>query len=202
MSNLASSLAALGRHAEALKLREETLAARKIKLGPSHPSTLLSMGDVAQSLAMLDRGAEAVPIIDECVRRAAGQVTAPSLMADVMVLRLRHFEKNKDAAGCRATAAMWEKLNRTDAASLYQAACNHAVTAAVLQSGAKSTGAAKEAATEADRAMAWLKQAVAAGYHDFARLKTDKDLDALHDRQDFRDLVAELEAAKARRPIE
>ena len=43
MNNLANSYAALGRHAEALKLREETLALRKAKLGPDHPDTLRSM---------------------------------------------------------------------------------------------------------------------------------------------------------------
>ena len=37
MHNLAISYAALGRHAEALKLCEETLALMKAKLGPDHP---------------------------------------------------------------------------------------------------------------------------------------------------------------------
>ena len=40
MNNLADSYDALGRHADALKLREETLALRKAKLGPDHPDTL------------------------------------------------------------------------------------------------------------------------------------------------------------------
>ena len=48
-----------------------------------------------------------------------------------MNLRLRHFRKTGDLAGCRATAEMWEKLNRTDAGSLYAAARYRAVTAAV-----------------------------------------------------------------------
>ncbi len=43
MNNLANSYSDLGRHAEALKLREETLALRKAKLGPDHPDTLASM---------------------------------------------------------------------------------------------------------------------------------------------------------------
>ena len=38
MNNLAVSYADLGRHAEALNLREETLALRKAKLGPDHPT--------------------------------------------------------------------------------------------------------------------------------------------------------------------
>ena len=43
MNNLAESYQALGRHAEALKLHEETLALQKAKLGPDHPDTLMSM---------------------------------------------------------------------------------------------------------------------------------------------------------------
>ena len=51
MNNLANSYAALGRHAEALKLREETLALMKAKLGPDHPDTLTSMNNLANSYA-------------------------------------------------------------------------------------------------------------------------------------------------------
>ena len=47
MNNLAASYSALGRHAEALKLREETLALMKAKLGPDHPDTLASMNNLA-----------------------------------------------------------------------------------------------------------------------------------------------------------
>ena len=41
--------------------------------------------------------------------------------------------------------------------------------------------------------MAWLKQAVAAGYKNVEHMRKDKDLDALRDRDDFRQLLAELE---------
>ena len=60
-----------------------------------------------------------------------------------------------------------------------------------------SLSGTKEAAAEADRAMEWLKQAVAAGYNNFAHMKQDKDLDILHEREDFKKLMARLEAAKA-----
>jgi hypothetical protein len=40
--------------------------------------------------------------------------------------------------------------------------------------------------------MAWLTQAVAAGYKDVANMKKDKDLDALRGRADFRKVMAEL----------
>ena len=46
--------------------------------------------------------------------------------------------------------------------------------------------------------MAWLKQAVAAGYKDAAHMERDKDLDALRDREDFKKLLAELGAGTAK----
>ncbi|HLJ93835.1 MAG TPA: serine/threonine-protein kinase [Gemmataceae bacterium] len=195
MNNLANSYTALGRHADALKLREETLTLRKAKLGPDHPDTLRSMWGVAESLMKLERGTEAVPIIDDCVQRAAGKVIDPPLFPFVMALRLRHFEKAKDPAGCRQTAEMWEKLNRADADSLYNAACWRAVTAAVLRAADPSPAGAKQADAEAEQAMAWLKQAVAAGYKKAAHMEKDKDLDALRDREDFKKLLLELKEA-------
>jgi hypothetical protein len=50
----------------------------------------------------------------------------------------------------------------------------------------------KQADAEADQAMTWLKQAVAAGYKDVDKVNKDKDLDALRDRTDFRELVERL----------
>jgi serine/threonine protein kinase len=192
MHNLAHSYAALGRHADALTLCEETLALREARLGPDHPDTLLSMGGVAESLVKLDRGTEAVPVIDDCIRRAAGRVVHPDVLPGVLNLRLRHFEKTRDAAGCRQTAEMWEQLKRTDAASLYNAARMWALTVAVLRAADQSPAGSQPA--EADRAMAWLRQAVAAGYQNVTRLKQEKDLDALRDRTDFSNLLADLQA--------
>jgi hypothetical protein len=42
----------------------------------------------------------------------------------------------------------------------------------------------------------WLKKAVAAGFKDVEQIRTDKDLDALRQREDFKKLIAELEAKK------
>jgi tetratricopeptide (TPR) repeat protein len=197
MYNLANSYHALGRHTDALKFHEETLALRMAKLGPNHHRTLRSMGSVAESLAKLERSAEAVPIIDECVRRAADKDCCQrDLLPGVMGLRLRHFEKFRDAAGCRQTAEMWENLKRSDADSLYNAARMRAVTAAGFRAADKSPAGGRQAEAEADRAVAWLKQAVAAGYKNAAHMKQDKDLDALRDRADFTKLVTMLEGAR------
>ena len=156
MNVLGKSYAALGRHAEALKLHGETLALRKAKLGPDHPDTLTSMRAVAASLVAAHRGAEAVAVIREAM-------------------------------------ATCEKLRRTDPDGLYEAACFRAVSATVFRATDKSASAARDA----DRAMDWLTQAVAAGYKDAPKMQTDTDLDALRGREDFKRLLAELEGMKA-----
>ena len=61
-----------------------------------------------------------------------------------------------------------------------------AVTAAVIRNSDKTETAAQDAAAEAELAMAWLRQAVAAGYKDREHLKNDKDLDALRDRENYK----------------
>ena len=85
-----------------------------------------------------------------------------------------------------------EKLNRPDAGSLYNAACFRAVTAAV-RSKTPGADSARLAQEDADKAMAWLHQAVRAGYKNAAHMKKDTDLDRLRDRADFKKLLAELE---------
>jgi serine/threonine protein kinase/tetratricopeptide (TPR) repeat protein len=193
MHNLAIGYAALERPADALKLFEETLTLRKAKLGPDHPHTLASMFCLAESLVNLGRGAEAVDIIEDLVRRAEGQVVYPRIIPDGMNLRLRHFRQFKDIAGCQETADRWEELKRTDPESLYQSAYFRAVCAAVIRETDTTPAGEANAIEQADQAMAWLKQAIAAGFTNVALIKTDKDLDALRDREDFKKLLAELE---------
>jgi serine/threonine protein kinase/tetratricopeptide (TPR) repeat protein len=198
MYNLANCYSDLGKKTDALKLRQETLALRKTKLGPNHPKTLLTMWVLANNLDELDRSAEALPIAEDCFKRALGQAVHPQLFAGVMYVRLHHFAKLKDSASCRQTAEMFEKLNRTDARSLYDAACLRAATAAVCKQDPKipKEDAPRFAKVEAEKAMAWLEKAVAAGFQDPAEMAKDKELDALRDREDFKMLLAELKAKK------
>jgi hypothetical protein len=159
MNALSYSHHMLGRHAEALKLHEETLALRQAKLGPDHPDTLESRLGVASTLVQLGRGAEA-------------------------------------AADCRRAADGWEKLGGSDADSLYNTACFRAVTAAALRAADESPSGAKAAEGEADRAMALLERAVAAGFTKAPLLAEDHDLDALRLRADFKELQARLSTAR------
>jgi tetratricopeptide (TPR) repeat protein len=60
MGNLAQSYLAVGRHADALRLNEETLALRRSTLGPDHPNTLWSMNNLAETYFKMGRYAEAL----------------------------------------------------------------------------------------------------------------------------------------------
>jgi serine/threonine protein kinase len=158
---------ATGRSAQAMTHHLEALSLRS-RLAADFPAVLGYQGDLERS------------------RRS---------IRKTLLVQLHQFAKAKDAAGCRRTAEMLEKLNWSDAVSLYDAACLRAVTASVLRAAGRSA----EADTEADRATAWLKQAVAAGYKDAAHVGTDRDLDALRGREDFQRLEAGLKAGPVRR---
>ncbi|MFL5246097.1 MAG: protein kinase domain-containing protein [Gemmataceae bacterium] len=125
------------------------------------------------------------------------RIAAKSLFFEEFDVRLRQFEKTKDASGCRQIAEMWEKVDPTDVPSLYNAACLRAVTAAVIKQDPKtpSDDTTRLANEQADRAMVWLTKAVAAGFKDTAHIKQDTDLDALRGREDFKKLLAALEAS-------
>ncbi len=193
MSNIAISYAALNRHTDALKLREETLAIRKSVLLKDHPDTLMSMLALADSLIRLDRGVEGIPLLDESITKSRTSPSVrPRFFKDAFGLRIQYFQKSGDPAGCRTTAEMWEKLNRTDAGGLYDGACFRAVAAAI-QAKTPGADAARLAEDDADRAMQWLQKAILAGYKDAAHMKKDTDLDPLRDREDFKKLLTELE---------
>jgi hypothetical protein len=157
------------------------------------------MGNVAAFLTDLDRGDEAVPLIDECLNRAAGKPVAQALTPELLTRRLRVFEKQKDAAGCRATAEKWEAVaGRTEPDTLVLSARMRAVTATACSHDPKLAEAerTRQADEEAGRAVNWLKQAVARGYRDVKYLKGEPDFAPLKDRPEFKSLLDELEKAR------
>jgi tetratricopeptide (TPR) repeat protein len=202
MLKLATIYSLVHREDDALRLRREALDLQTNRLGRDNPETLLTMWGVAESLSSLHRGAEAVPLVDECVRLATGKVVHQNLLEGIIFLRLRHFQKAKDAAGCRQTAEMWEKLNRTDVDSLYIASCMRAVTASVVKQDSRTPAADADrlAKEDADLAIAWLKRAVAAGYRNVIKLTVDTDLEAVRRRDDFKELLGGLKPLPAKKP--
>ncbi len=65
MLSLALGYDGLGRHADALRLNEETLPLLKAKLGPDHPHTLAAMHNLALSYGTLGRQGEALKLNEE-----------------------------------------------------------------------------------------------------------------------------------------
>ena len=59
---------------------------------------------------------------------------------------------------------------------------------------------AAERKAHADQAMALLRKAVDAGYHDIRTFRTEDALDPLREREDFKKLLAELEQKSAAKP--
>ncbi|HVK12504.1 MAG TPA: protein kinase [Gemmataceae bacterium] len=151
----------------------------------------------AAALDMLDRHADATHDWEHVLKLSDGTEKA-FFRAQVALSRLRGAQKAKDSAGCLSAADDLESLKPTDAGGLYDAACIRAVCAAVIPEDSKipAANAAGLAKEQADKAMALLHQAVKAGYKNAAHMKKDKDLDALSGREDFKKLVADLEANK------
>ena len=129
MSILVANYYAAGRFADALRHCSEALDVTRAKLGPDHPEAFGWAVGVARRLVAMDQAAKALSFIDDWLKRATPKVP-PSMLSEMWSLRQQHFVKAKDVAGCRATVEMAEKLNPSDASSLYNMACMRALTAA------------------------------------------------------------------------
>jgi tetratricopeptide (TPR) repeat protein len=76
MNSLAESYHLVGRAAEALRLREETLKMRTVKLGPEHADTLKTKAGLADSYAAAGRNQEAMQLYEDALRRQQAQFGA------------------------------------------------------------------------------------------------------------------------------
>jgi tetratricopeptide (TPR) repeat protein len=159
------------------------------------------MNNLAASYATAGRIQEATKLNEETLRLRKAKLGSdhPDTLQSMNNLAVSYAALGRYAEAlklCRQTTDLWENQKRTDAQSLYDAACFRAVAAAVFRAADKSPEGAKEANAEAERAMAWLKQAVAAGWKGDDQMKKNDDLKALRERDDFKKLLAELERGK------
>jgi serine/threonine protein kinase/tetratricopeptide (TPR) repeat protein len=197
MNDLANAYSKLGRHTEALKLYEETLAIQKAKLAPDHPITLLSMNNLAFCYFASGRYAEARKLNEEtlALRKAKLGFDHPDTLMSMNDLANAYLYLGQPAAALKLqeeTLVLRKAKLGPDhpdtLMSMYNIACIYA----------RMISKAADRDKQTDVAMDSLKNAIAAGFKDLALLKKDTDIDALRDREDFKKLVADLEAKLAK----
>jgi len=105
MMSLAITYSSLGRHADALKLDEETLALRKAKLGPDHPDTLASMFNVGLSHIELKNYATAEVVFLEY--QAQVERNTKNLPPEWQTNAIPHLVRLYEAWGKPAEAEKW-----------------------------------------------------------------------------------------------
>jgi hypothetical protein len=196
MFALANSYEALGRSGDALKLREESLAIRKAKYGPDHPQTLESMNTLAASYAHLGRFADAAKLVEEtlALQKAKYGPDHPETLNSMSNLATSYqgLGRYEDALKLLEKALVVQKVklgpeHPHTVDTIYNLACCNALLVP------KSTDQSKQA----EIAVKWLNQAVAAGFKNLTQIKKDTDLDALRNRNDFKRTVADLETKLA-----
>jgi tetratricopeptide (TPR) repeat protein len=193
MQHVAESLLVLGRKDEALKVAEESLALHRSKLGSGHLDTIQSMLTLAEVYSALNRNAEAVKLGEEglAYRKSKLGPDHPRTLQAMNYLATFYAAVGRYADSLKlleeTLALQKAKLgpnHRATVITIYNIACGNALLIPKVSDGHK----------QAELAMDWLNQAVAGGFKDVAQIKKDTDLDALRGRDDFKKLVAELEA--------
>jgi hypothetical protein len=103
----------------------------------------------------------------------------------------------QDQASAVRAAQTLRDLGWDPAGNAYDAACALALCIPLVEKDPHADAGRRhqQARFYGDQALAMLRTAVAKGYKDAANLKKDTDLDPLRGRDDFRTLLAEVEAA-------
>jgi tetratricopeptide (TPR) repeat protein len=105
-----------------------------------------------------------------------------------------------DHAAAAATAEELARFGYDPIGDCYNAACYLANCVALAEKDGKLSPAQRTelAGRYAERAVALLRRSMQAGWKDAAHLKKDPDLDPLRQRQDFQDLLVELDKRAAK----
>jgi hypothetical protein len=115
-------------------------------------------------------------------------------------------KQGKKAAGLKSmenAVAIGEGIAGRGSLPAYDLACTLALCselAAAIPSGAEGGGSAVSG-RYADRAVAELRRAIGAGWKNVDWMERDPDLRALHDRDDFREVIRSLRQSIAPRPM-
>ena len=206
--NIGSTLQNLGKLDQALEALKKSLALRQRLLDEAPSVTRFqrdvagSHGDIGVVLAGLGRPAEAASAYERSLeiyrKLAAANPEVSDIQGEMAVTYIdigsarQNARQGAEAAKAyRQVAAILERLPALRVEDYYNIACVHARLAG-LAAMPGSTVTAEIGQSEADRAMSWLKRAVAKGYHNLALIRRDTDLSPLRARPDFQLFIMDL----------
>jgi serine/threonine protein kinase len=148
------------------------------------------MNSYRQRLAFCRKADRAANDLDFALHQPAKEVLG------LLDIRVRHMLKEQKLEAAVESAAKMKELAGDKPDQLYSTARAYAVCAAAAEPAKSAVIGAVGSEKLAAEAMALLKKAFAKGYKDSVHMKQDRDLDALRQREDFKNLLAGLEAAK------
>jgi hypothetical protein len=101
----------------------------------------------------------------------------------------------QDQAAAVRAAETLRDLGWNPAGNAYDAACGLALCIPLVEKDTQADAGRRQQQAQfyGDQALALLRTAVARGYRDAAHIRKDADLDPLRGRDDFQQLLAELE---------
>jgi serine/threonine-protein kinase len=197
-----------GKLTEALHEFERELAIRQ-KLVDANPSVTQFQSDLATSYSdictllrsagnpaeALSASARALAIQQKLVDTNPSVTQFQSNLANTYLnigaLRQNARQTAEAVASFRQAIATYERLRTQRVFDMYNCACAYSLLSGVaVERGSGMTAA--EGPPMGDRAMQWLRRAIAAGYGNIANMRTDSDLDPLRSRSDFQLLLMDL----------
>jgi hypothetical protein len=163
------------------------------QLGRCYHQLAMDVHLAGRSDAALTNGEKAVEILERVVRSGYGQVRAD--LFDVWLFRANVLAERGDHARATDEAEAVARQEGLGQINHYNIACVFAQSSAAAEHDGKLAPADRTRlkAQYAGRAIEFLRRAVARGFENVAALKGDSDLAALRSREDFRQLVQEVE---------
>jgi serine/threonine-protein kinase len=167
---------------------------------------LLLLGSLYLHADQVPRGAAVLEMAlthgERLARDYPGRPDYQDLLARLRALQACSLSRQGEHGRATVAAEAAAAGTLPGASVLYDAACAYALGSAVVRRDGKVGEGDRRRLEQqyASRAVELLRQAIAQGYKNVAHLKKDTDLDTLRGRDDFKELLAQLEKAKAREP--
>jgi tetratricopeptide (TPR) repeat protein len=181
MSDMALSLQSLGRHMEALKLQEQTLAFRKEILPKDHPDISMSMNNLARTLSSMGRHTEALKLQEDMLafQKRVLPKDHPSITNSMhnLATSLSSLERHEDSLNLQEeTLSQLKRILPNDHPDIATSMGN-------LASSLSSLGRNEEALELQEETLAFRKRVLPRDHPDIATSMSDLALSLLHFRR-------------------